>query len=132
MHELSIIHSIMDTVSEELARRGNRHAVESITLKIGQLAGVETDSISFLWSAAVERSPLEQAELTIHHIPGKARCMECQISFPVTQFYDPCPQCQSHFIEILEGEELQIESFVLTDAPNLPSPINNGVHETSI
>ncbi|MBK8555570.1 MAG: hydrogenase maturation nickel metallochaperone HypA [Lewinellaceae bacterium] len=132
MHELSIIHSIIETASSELARRGNRHQIEEITLKIGELAGIETDSIIFLWSAAVERTPLENAVLNIEHIPGKARCTECQQEFQIAQFYDPCPKCQSHFIEILAGEELQIASLILEDTANpeskMPGPALASTH----
>ena len=132
MHELSIIHSIIETASSELARRDNRHQIEAITLKIGALAGVETDTISFLWSAAVERTPLENAILNIDHIPGKARCTECEQVFEIQQFYDPCPQCQSHFIEILAGEELQIASLILEDTASpeskMPGPALASTH----
>jgi hydrogenase nickel incorporation protein HypA/HybF len=116
MHELSIIHSIIEAAAEELRQRDNRFTIEAIELKIGELAGVEIETIEFLWSAAVERSALESAALTILRVPGSGTCSDCGHVFQVQQFYDPCPACGSHFIEITAGEDLKIHTITLSEA----------------
>lgn len=113
MHELSIIHSILETTEQELRSRGNGYAVEAIELEIGELAGVEISTLEFLWPAAVEQTVLEKAGWHITRIPGKARCHDCGALFTMQQYYDPCPECGSHLAHITSGEELRIKSLTL-------------------
>lgn len=115
MHELSIIQSIIDTSTAELVKTGVHQQIEAIDLEIGDLAGIEIASIEFLWSAAVEHTVLEHAVCNIHRIAGEAECGECNRHFAVRNFYDPCPDCNSHFIRIIKGEELKIKSLTLSD-----------------
>ena len=125
MHELSIIHSIAEAAAEELQRRGNRHKVEAIELKIGALAGIELETIEFLWSAAVADSALDGAELQIVHVPGEGLCNDCGHRFALEYFYDPCPKCNSRLIQITAGDELKIQSLTLVDA--VPAASSNAI-----
>ncbi len=115
MHELSIIQHIISIAEEEVDRRGNCHRVESVDLEIGELAGVELESLLFLWDSAVAQTVLDKAACHIHPEPGTAVCADCNHIFQVKQFFDPCPQCQSHLISITGGEALRIKSLVLVD-----------------
>ena len=126
MHELSIIHSILDAVDSELEKQEPDVTVEAITLEIGKLAGIEISTLEFLWPAAVEQTALDSAELVIEQVPAVATCTECSAQFEVQEYFDPCPMCTSHMLNILEGERLTIKSLVLvpsTDKGMLP-PIN--------
>lgn len=113
MHELSIIHSILEAAEREVSRHGAEVRVESIDLEIGEMAGVEISSIEFLWPAAVEQTVLENAACNIVRVPGMARCSACGQYFTINQYFDPCPQCGSHWNEITQGEELRIKSLTI-------------------
>ncbi len=113
MHELTITLSIVN-IAEEEVRKASAQKVEEIEMEIGQLSGVEVDSLEFLWEEAVRSSVLESAERKIYHIPGKARCMECDIEFEIEQIFDPCPKCQQYFNDIVAGKELRIKSLTVT------------------
>lgn len=113
MHELSIIHSILETAEQELRRRGEGYTVESIELEIGELAGVEISTVEFLWPAAVGQTVLENAGCSITRMPGTAQCHDCGASFTLQQYFDPCPDCGSHLLHITGGEELRIKSLTL-------------------
>ena len=113
MHELSIIQHIIDIANEELCIQGAGRKVESVDLEIGELAGVEIDSLEFLWSAAISETPLEGAACQIHRIPGTAFCTSCEITFPIKNVFDPCPKCNAHWIHIRGGEELRIKSITM-------------------
>lgn len=113
MHELSIIQHIIDIANEELCCQGVGRKVECVDLEIGELAGVEIDSLEFLWSAAISETPLEGAACHIHRIPGTAFCTSCEVTFPIKNVFDPCPKCNTHWIHIRGGEELRIKSITL-------------------
>jgi hydrogenase nickel incorporation protein HypA/HybF len=114
MHELSIAMSIVDLAAEQAARH-DAVAIEEIELDIGCLSGVEMESFDFAWKQAVKRTILETATRKVNRIEGKARCLECGTSFDMQHLYDSCPNCNSHFSEIISGKELKVKSLVLPD-----------------
>lgn len=117
MHELSIIHSIIETVETEVAGLLAQYRVETINLHIGTLAGVEIENLEFLWPAAAQNTVLENAEFRIERIAGQAECEDCGHIFEINQYYDPCPQCGSHLLHVTAGEELKIKSIELCALP---------------
>lgn len=117
MHELSIIQSIIDTVETEVHRKGGSYRVEAVVLQIGDLAGVETGSLEFLWPAAVQNTLLDGAECRIEHVPGTALCSDCGTGFSMKNYFDPCPNCRSHLIGVQTGEELKIKYIELCAQP---------------
>ena len=123
MHELSIIYSILEAAEAEVQLHSDAGCVAAIELEIGALAGVEVSTLEFLWPAAVENTLLEHAACQIHRLPGQAYCSECDSDFPIRQFYDPCPRCGSHMIQITQGEELRIKSLTLVSEHPKPFPL---------
>ncbi len=119
MHELSIIQSILESALTALDSAGpvKTGSVEAVELQIGELAGVEISTLEFLWPAAVGDTRLADAALDIERVPGLAECSLCSAVFPIRSFYDPCPGCGSHFLQVRQGEELRIKALVLSDKP---------------
>jgi hydrogenase nickel incorporation protein HypA/HybF len=115
MHEMSIALGIVDIARKALAE-AEADRIESITLEIGTLAGVQLDSLHFVWPAAVADTPLEGAERIIEQPQGMALCLECHTTFPVSKHYDACTNCGGYFKEILSGKELNVKSMVFTKA----------------
>ncbi|MDX1942023.1 MAG: hydrogenase maturation nickel metallochaperone HypA [Saprospiraceae bacterium] len=113
MHELSIVMGIVE-IAESETRKAGAVAVESIELEIGKLAGIQIDSLEFAWDVAVKNTVLQKAHRQIHHIPGKARCSECETEFEMIELYDACPNCGQYFSEILQGQELRVKSLVVS------------------
>lgn len=109
MHELSVALGIVK-IAEEETRKAGAHSVESIDLEIGTLAGIEFDSLDFVWSSAVKDSVLENAIKHISVIQGKAKCLDCQFEFEINKYYDSCPKCESSLKGILQGKELRVKS----------------------
>ena len=71
MHELSIALSLVDAVSEELARQGEHVTVRSVRVRIGQLSGVVADALAFAFDVAANDSPIAGARLVIERAPGR-------------------------------------------------------------
>ncbi len=108
MHELSIAMGIIK-IAEEETKKANKTAVELIEIEIGSMAGVELDSLHYVWKTAVKNTVLENAKLEIDYKEGRAKCLECDTTYKVNKAYDNCPKCKSYFKNILQGKELRIK-----------------------
>jgi hydrogenase nickel incorporation protein HypA/HybF len=107
MHELSLCQGILDAIEAE-ARKENFRTVRRVQLEIGALAGVDCDALRFGWEAVSAGSLADGSALEIVRLPGAAWCFTCQDTVNVDQYYDPCPRCQGHKLQISGGEQLRI------------------------
>ena len=109
MHELSVAMGIVRIAEEETARARAKE-VQLIELEIGDLAGVELDSLEYVWEAAVMGTVLEKAKRKIIKVPGLGKCLDCGLEYPILQHYDPCPECHSFLKNIITGKELRVKA----------------------
>lgn len=109
MHEMSIALGIVDIAKEE-AEKAQVKSFSKIELEIGTLAGIEFDSLDFIWEAAVKDSVLEKAVKSVHKIKARAKCVDCNTEYPIKNTYDSCPKCDSFLKIILKGKELRVKS----------------------
>lgn len=109
MHEFSIANNIVELVESE-ARSKNALKVTEVRLDIGELAGIEIDSLNFAWNSIIPNTLLDCAKLKIKRVPGKCLCLSCGNEFKIRDYFDLCPVCQSFKNEILDGKELKVKS----------------------
>ena len=109
MHELSVAMGIVRIAEDELAK-SSAQGIEMIELEIGDLAGIELDSLEYVWEAAVKGTALETAEKKIHRIGGRGVCLDCDEEFELEQHIDSCPNCNSFLKQILQGKELRVKA----------------------
>jgi len=109
MHEMSIALGIVDIAKQE-AKKAKTTSFSAIELEIGTLAGIEFDSLEFVWDMAVKNTPLESAKRTIHKIRARAQCGDCDHFFDLSNMYDNCPKCGSFFKVVIQGKELRVKS----------------------
>ncbi|GHE72105.1 hydrogenase maturation nickel metallochaperone HypA [Streptomyces vinaceus] len=118
MHEMSIAMAVVAQV-EEAAGAGGAHAVTSVRLQVGELAGVVPDALAFCFELACAGTALEGAELVTEPVPARARCRSCTGDWAVGM--PPqlvCPGCgKATDVELLAGRELQILSVHWEDGP---------------
>ena len=69
MHELGIASSILEAVQKELLLYPGYRAAK-IAIRIGEYAGVDTESLRFCFDAIVKDSPLARLELGIEWKDG--------------------------------------------------------------
>ena len=69
MHELSIVSSIVDSVTETLAAYPGAR-VKEVRLRVGALASVVEDSLQFCYGIATEDTPLEGSALVVKIAAG--------------------------------------------------------------
>jgi hydrogenase nickel incorporation protein HypA/HybF len=119
MHELSIVSSIVETVTETLAAlpdssRGAR--VLEVRLRVGALASVVPESLEFCYGIASEGTPLEGSRLVVNVLPVVMHCAACSedVELEGVQSFR-CPKCGEPSSDMRQGRELEIESIEIED-----------------
>ncbi len=114
MHELAIANSVLDTAKVEAQMRpGMRLA--GIGLRIGELAGIDPDSLSFCFGALVKDTDLESCILTIERCPQQQECLQCGRRFAVVDYEFSCPACGSAETKFVSGDELEFAYIEMED-----------------
>jgi len=115
MHELSIVASVVDTVTESLAAYKGARVVE-VRLRVGALAGVVVDSLEFCWGIATEGTALEGSRLVVNVLPVVMHCVPCgeDVELEGIQSFR-CPQCGEPCLDLRQGRELEIDSIEIDE-----------------
>ena len=115
MHELSIVSSIVDSVTETLASYPNAR-VKEVRLRVGSLASVVEDSLQFCYGIATENTPLEGSTLVVKMLPVMMRCEPCAQDVEIASLHSfRCPHCDQPVSDLRQGRELEIESIEIED-----------------
>src|SRR3974390_770373 len=110
MHELSIVSSIVDSVTDALtAYPGAR--VKEVRLRVGVLASVIEDSLQFCYGIATEGTALESSALVVKILPVVAHCSACAQDVGIERLMSfRSSQCKEPVSDLRQGRELEIES----------------------
>ncbi|MGQ4380056.1 hydrogenase maturation nickel metallochaperone HypA [Streptomyces sp. SAS_267] len=115
MHELSIAVAVVEQVEEAVREQGR--AVASLTLRIGELAGVVPEALDFSFGLATEGTALAGARLLIETVEARGRCEGCgreaSTGMPPVLW---CAGC-GRPLTLLSGRELEIVRVTLADGP---------------
>jgi hydrogenase nickel incorporation protein HypA/HybF len=117
MHELQIANQIVKTVNHETWKQAIGQVV-SVTVRIGQLSGVDSAALAFSWSAATSETPLEGATLEIESTGLVGRCRSCEQEFVIDDHEFRCPLCGTSQIDLVQGQEIEVASFTI-DEPDM-------------
>ncbi len=108
MHELAIAESVVSSVLE----RTEDQRVNVVRLRIGRLAGVVPDALTFCFELATAGTPLEGATLEMVEEHGRAHCRTCGTDFDLDDPFLLC-DCGSADVALLSGRELSVTSVEL-------------------
>lgn len=108
MHELAVTESLLATVIQ-FAEENQASKVTDITLLIGALSSIIDDSVQFYWNHISKNTIAEEAKLHFNRIPATLRCLDCDTEFILEEELVPCPNCDSIHLNIIAGEEFQID-----------------------
>jgi hydrogenase nickel incorporation protein HypA/HybF len=115
MHELSIVTSIVETVTESLTAYPGARVLE-VRLRVGALASVVPDSLEFCYGIASEGTPLEGSRLVVNVLPVVVHCERCAQDAELDGVQSfRCPRCGELSGEIRQGRELEIESIEIDE-----------------
>jgi hydrogenase nickel incorporation protein HypA/HybF len=115
MHELSIVTSIAETVTETLNTYPGSRVLE-VRLRVGALASVIPESLEFCWGVVREGTPLEGSRLVVNVLPVVVHCVPCgqDATLEGVQSFR-CPRCGEPCSDMRQGRELEIDSIEIED-----------------
>jgi hydrogenase nickel incorporation protein HypA/HybF len=118
MHELSIVTSIVESVTESLAAYPGARVLE-VRLRVGALASVVPESLEFCYPIATEGTPLEGSRLVVNVLPVVMHCAPCgqDVELEGVQSFR-CPRCGEPCSDMRQGREMEIESYEIDELPN--------------
>lgn len=107
MHELSLCQRIVEIAVDTIPANTK---IIMINLEVGELMLVEPKTLVFMFDVVSKNTAVAGAKLTIVSVAAKGQCHSCSAFFIMSKHYDPCPQCHSHDISVINGNELIIKS----------------------
>jgi hydrogenase nickel incorporation protein HypA/HybF len=114
LHELSIATAILERVELETAKHPGAKATK-VGVRIGELAGIDADALSFGFECLVKDTEKAPLELEIELVPRVQRCPKCKHEFRVEGFDTACPSCNHLITENISGQELDIAFIEVED-----------------
>jgi hydrogenase nickel incorporation protein HypA/HybF len=119
MHELSVAQGIIDIVRDNVPAP-DLHRVRSIHVRVGTMAGVMTESLSFCFAAVTADAGLPDARLTIETVPLTARCRSCGQTGEIEPYLFRCSFCEATDMEVVTGRELTVREVELVEEEQTP------------
>lgn len=110
MHEYSVARALIDRVSEEAVARGAVR-VERVTVRIGELAGIEVGLLRTAYAIVREHTACSEAPLDIVEVGVKWECRECGRSIAAGGPLR-CPGCGGA-AALMQGDEILLERIEL-------------------
>jgi hydrogenase nickel incorporation protein HypA/HybF len=114
MHELGIANSVLDAARVEAQLRP-RMKLTRIVILVGDLAGVDRDSLSFCFEVLVKGTEFESVGLEIERRVQRHRCPRCDREFEVVNFDTVCPVCAEPMTTFVSGNELELAYLEMED-----------------
>jgi len=107
MHEVAIANEVIEAVQAEAGRRPGVR-LSRIGIRLGELAGVSPDALSFCFEVLTGGTTLAGVILDIEHCPRRQQCPGCRSTFVVEDLITTCPVCRNPATECVGGSELEL------------------------
>jgi hydrogenase nickel incorporation protein HypA/HybF len=109
MHELPIVLEVIRLVNEEADQKGIKE-IKNITIVVGELCAVMSESVQLYFELLSEGTPCDGAKLVFEHKPSLLHCTSCGYKFEHAKGFD-CPQCgEMAFLVKGSGRELYVKA----------------------
>ena len=112
LHELSLCDDLLSQVIA-IAAQHQAESVESITVNIGELSGIEPSLLDTAFSLLKAGTVAERAELIIQQSPVLVSCPQCNTQAEVAANRLFCPTCGSADTLLISGDEMILASVAL-------------------
>ncbi len=106
MHEYSIVQALVERVEIE-ARTRRAMAVNRLSVRIGELSGVEVDLLTTAYAIFRERTICERAELDLEVVPARWECPDCGGGIVRGEVL-ACPSCGVP-ARLVQGDEIMLD-----------------------
>ena len=114
MHEMAIAQSILKIVLNS-AQQNSATKVKTVRIRAGELRGIVQSQLSFLFDFVTKDTIAEGAALVIKRLPVLLKCRRCDTEYEPPEQPWLCPQCGGYAGELLQGQELLIESMEIDE-----------------
>ena len=108
MHEMAIAEGILN-IAFDYAEKNHAAKISRITLKIGEMSGVELEALHMSFEVLIKGTIADGAELVVNRVPIIGQCNKCGGEFHIKQYNFFCPECDGILI-LQSGREMQVES----------------------
>jgi hydrogenase nickel incorporation protein HypA/HybF len=117
VHELSIAQAIVDVA----ARHAGASRVVRVWVQVGHLRQVVPSALEFAFELCAHGTPVEGAALELEELPVRVACRTCGVVTGPEAFPLACGVCGGLGVDVVQGEELQVESLELEPQAELSS-----------
>jgi hydrogenase nickel incorporation protein HypA/HybF len=111
VHELAIAESVVRIACAHADGR----RVTRVDLKVGHLRQVVPSALEFGFGLVATGTEVEGAELAMEVVPAAGRCRGCGADTPLPEFPFTCACCGGFDVEVLQGEELLVDSLEIEE-----------------
>jgi hydrogenase nickel incorporation protein HypA/HybF len=111
---MSIAAAVLEAVRTEAAARPGTRLTRA-GLRIGELSGVEPESLRFCLEALVAGSDLDPLAFDFEFRPWTRRCRACGTVFRVELWNPACSACGSSDTEASGGDEMELSYLELEE-----------------
>ena len=116
MHEFAVCQDMLQQI-ETIAADEQATAVDTITVRIGPLSGIEAHLLSQAFPLAAAGTVAENAELIIEALPIKVKCQLCGAETEAKANRLICGKCGDYHTQLLSGDEMLLASLELLKEP---------------
>ncbi len=116
MHEFAVCQDMLQQI-ESIAADEQATAVETVTVRIGPLSGIEAHLLSQAFPLAAAGTVAENAELVVEALPIKVKCQSCGAETEAKANRLICGQCGDYHTQLLSGDEMLLASLELLKEP---------------
>ena len=110
MHEYSIVQALMERVNAE-ARARHATAVHRLSVRIGELSGVEVNLLTTAYETFRGRTICERAELDVQIVAARWECPSCGRAIGRGDLLS-CPACAVP-ARLAQGDEIMLDRIEL-------------------
>jgi hydrogenase nickel incorporation protein HypA/HybF len=113
VHELSFAIALVEAACEKLETLGAVE-VEALHVRLGPLAGIVKEALSFSFDIATAGTPIEGARIQYEDVPVAVACARCgERELPGMQSFR-CPECGSP-APVIRGHERDLVALEVRD-----------------
>ena len=106
MHELYLTQNLLETALNS----ADSKRIVKVNLLIGPFSDDREESIQFYWRDLAKGTLGEGAKINFEHVQVEMKCLECGGTFLLEGEGSLCVYCQSQQLQLLDGEEVKLES----------------------
>ncbi len=115
MHELSTMIHLVNLAADAAGKEGGGK-ITSMEVSVGEMSGILGCYLKQYFPQAAKGTTAEGAELVIHEIPVKVRCLQCGREYePDRETGRVCPECGSAMGKIIAGRDVVLDSVTVSE-----------------